>query len=149
MFFDLSTPRTRCLQIIVAVALDFRLVVITTFDLVSKFFESHCQLGTVHRRRVLLRSVKLLWLQGASLAVLGLRDIEKDDVRMQLRRVITIHRPRAVVLEFGGGPLARSLGRKIAAEPCLHISLQFAQCRSYAFPMSSSNSVVASYQCRQ
>src|ERR1700676_1182889 len=149
MFFDLSTPRTRCLQIIVAVALDFRLVVITTFDLVSKFFESHCQLGPVHRRRVLLRSVKLLWLQGASLAGLGLRDIEKDDVRMQLRRGVTVHRPRAVVLEFAGDPLAGSLGWQIAAEPCLHVFLQFAQGHSNTFPMSFSNSVVASYQCRQ
>jgi hypothetical protein len=85
-----------------------------------------------------------LWLQGASLAVLGLRDIEKDDARMQLRRGITIQRPRAVVLELGGDPLARSLGRKIAAEACLHISLQFAQCHSNAFAMSFSNSVVAS-----
>src|SRR5690242_261773 len=104
MLFDLSTPRTRRLQIIVAVTLDFRLVVLTTFDLVPKFFESYCQLRTVHSRRVLLRSVKLLWLQGASLAVLGLRDIEKDDVRVQLRSGITIHGPRAVVLEFGGDP---------------------------------------------
>src|SRR6266478_1045089 len=38
MFLDLLAARTRCLQILFAVAFDFRLAALTAFDFVAKFF---------------------------------------------------------------------------------------------------------------
>ena len=57
---DLLPPRTRCLQILPRVALDLRLAVRAALDFVAEPLQLRRKLRTVHRRRVLLRLVKLL-----------------------------------------------------------------------------------------
>src|SRR2546430_4823736 len=68
-------------------------------------------------------------------AVFSLREIEEDDMRMQLRCGITVYRPGAVVLEFCGYPFAGCFCGKIPADTRLDIPLQFIECNANAFSM--------------
>ncbi len=57
MFLDLLAARTRRLQILFAVAFDFRLAALTALDLIAKFFQPMGQFRAIHSRRILLRLV--------------------------------------------------------------------------------------------
>ena len=62
MFLDLPAARTRRLQILFAVAFDFRLAALAALDLIAKFFQPMGQLRAIHRCRILLRLVEFPWL---------------------------------------------------------------------------------------
>src|SRR6266436_3655012 len=70
MFFNLPAARTRCFQILFAIALDFRLAALAALDFIAKLFEPGSQLRAINRSGVLLRSVKLLRLERVCFSVL-------------------------------------------------------------------------------
>ena len=75
----------------------------------------------------MLRAIKFLRLKWPGLSIGRFCQIEKDDVRVKLRRCITVYRAGAVMLEFCRDPLARCLRWEISSEPGLDISLHFVQ----------------------
>ena len=83
----------------------------------------------------MLRFVEFTRLQGIGFAVFGLRKIEENDMRMQLRCRVTVYRPGAVVLEFRRHPFAGCFCGKIPADARLDIPLQFIECNANAFSM--------------
>src|SRR5437879_12951655 len=111
MFLNLLPTRTRRLQILFAVAFDFRLAALAALGLIAKFLQPMGQLRAVHRRRVPLGLVEFPWLQGIGLAVLCLGEIEKDDVRVQLWCRVAVDRPCTIVLE-----LRRSEERRVGKD---------------------------------
>ena len=127
-------------------ALDLRLPVRAAFDLVTKLLQPRRQFRAIHRRRVLLRSVKFLRLQRPRLTLSRLSHIEDHRVRVQLRRCITVNRSAAVVLELGDGPHASGLRRDIAAHARLRVLLHLIKCRAHALSMRVSHAVVAANQ---
>src|SRR6267378_6348198 len=82
-------------------------------------------------------------------AAFGLREIEEDDMRMQLRRGITVDRPGAVVLEFRGYPFAGCFCGKIPADARLDIPLQFIECNANAFSMCLPYSFISAHKGSQ
>src|SRR3989442_15772357 len=127
MILDLLATRTRCLDVLVAVPRDFRLAAFAAFDLVAQAGEPRRELRPVHCRRILLRLVQFPRLQRADLCLDRVRQIEDNDVRMQLRRSVSVDWPRAVVLELGSNPHPGRLSRTIAAETRLDVALQLVE----------------------
>src|SRR5437879_6541111 len=82
-------------------------------------------------------------------AVFGLRKIEEDDMRVQLRCGITVDRPGAVVLEFRCYPFARCFCGKIPADARLDIPLQFVECNANAFSMCLPYSFISAHKGSQ
>jgi hypothetical protein len=82
--FDLLTAWAGCLEVLARVAANLGLAAATALDLVTKRGQSRRQLGSVHRRRVLLRPIQLPRLQRAHRAVSRFRQIEDDGMRMEL-----------------------------------------------------------------
>src|SRR5438552_16335352 len=82
-------------------------------------------------------------------AVFGLRKIEEDDMRVQLRCGITVDRPGAVVLEFRSYPFARCFCGKIPADARLDIPLQFIECNANAFSMCLPYSFISAHKGSQ
>ena len=66
-------------------------------------------------------------LQGPHLSVLALGHIEDDDVRVELRRGVAVHRTGGVMLELGRDKLPGRLGGMIAADAGLRVPLQLIQ----------------------
>src|SRR6266478_5586069 len=82
-------------------------------------------------------------------AVFGLRKIEENNMRMQLRCSITVDRPGAIVLEFCGHPFAGCFCGKIPADARLDITLQFIECNSNAFSMCLPYSFICAHKGSQ
>src|SRR5215472_14860574 len=97
VLLDLLSPRTRCLQILPRVALDLRLSMVATLDLIPERPQPRGQFRAVHRSRVLLRLVEFLRLHRPRMTVCRFGHIEDNRVRMQLRRGIAIDGSAAVV----------------------------------------------------
>src|SRR5436190_23994789 len=102
---DLLATGTRRLQILRRLSADFGLSARASLDLVPERAKPQRQLRPVDRRHVLLSSIELSGLQGTRVIGPSLGEVEDDDVRVQLRRGVAAHRPRAVVFEPGGDPL--------------------------------------------
>src|SRR5271157_887577 len=128
MLFDLFPPWTRSLKILAAVTLDFWLAALAVFDLVAQLLQTVCKFRAIHSGGVLLRAIEFLRLQRARFTIFCLGQVEDDDMRVKLRRCITVYWPRAVVLKSRGDAVARCLWRKIPSKPGLDIALQFIQC---------------------
>lgn len=77
--------------------------------------------------RVALALVELAGLKGARVALLGLRDVEDDDVRVELRRGVAVHGSGAVMFEPGRDPLTGRLGGMIGADAGLDVALELVQ----------------------
>jgi len=107
-----------------------------------------CEFGAIHSGGVLLRAVKFLRLQRARFTILCIGQVEDDDMRVKLRGCITVYRPRAVVLEFRGNPLARCLRREIPSKPGLDISLQFVQSNSNTSSMGFLHPFISTHERR-
>src|SRR6266481_3295868 len=103
---DLAATRTRCLNVFGGIAFDFGLAAGSPLNFVSQGFQPQGQLGTIYSCRVLLGAIQLPGLERAGLSIPTLGYIEKDNMGVQLRRGITIHRAAAVMLKFGGCPFA-------------------------------------------
>src|SRR5260370_35943294 len=93
-----------------------------------------------------LGKVKFWRLQGASLAVLALGQIEKDNMRVKLWGGVAVHWPAAVMFKLGGNPVARSFRWMIAADAGLNESLQLVQRHSNSFPLGLAYRLIAADQ---
>jgi hypothetical protein len=71
----------------------------------------------------MLRPVQLARLERANGAVNRLRQIEEDDVRVELRRRVAVYRPGTVVFKESGNGIAGCFRTPVPAEPCLHVRL--------------------------
>src|SRR5664280_1080594 len=78
-----------------------------------------------------------------------LRDVEDDGVSVELWSRVAVNRAAGIVLELGDNPFAGSLGRKTAAETCLHKALHLVERDLYALAMCDLNSFIASGQSRE
>jgi len=143
VILHLLPSRTRSLQILPRIALDLRLAVLAALQLVAKLFEARGQLRAIDRRAVVLRSVQLMRLHGAGLAILALGHIEDHRMRVELRRGIAIDGPRRVVLEGRGGELPRRLRSMDVANPRLRVVLDLAQGHVHALPVRLPHSLIA------
>src|SRR5260370_32367159 len=130
---DLFAARTGCIQVFLRVALDFRLAMLSSLDLIANPLQPRGKLGTIHAGRILLRLEKTSLLKSARLAVLALGHIENDGMSVKLRRSIAIHRAGSVMLEGGGDKLGCRLWRVDIADARLRIPLQFAKCYADTF----------------
>src|SRR5271163_5160755 len=91
VFFDLHAARAGCFQILLSVAPDLRLAMLTTLDLITQALQSHRKLGAVHGGRILLRLEEAALLQCACLPTVSLGHIEDDGVRVKLGRSIAVY----------------------------------------------------------
>ena len=146
VFFDLLTTWTRCFQILLRISLDFRLAMLTAFNLVTKTLQPHRKLGSIYAGRILLRLEKTALLKSARLAIVPLGHIENDRVSMKLRRGIAIHRTSGVMLEGRGDELARRLRRMDVADARLGIPLQFIQRYANTFAVRLTYTIIATHK---
>jgi len=99
----------------------------------------------IYRRCVLLASIELPGLQRARLASGIRRDVEHQDMSMELRcGVIVLRRSRAVVLEERRNPATGGLRRVVATDSCLREAFELIKTGSNAGAMRVVNSQVAS-----
>ena len=74
------------------------------------------------------------------------RHIEDDDVRMELRSRIAIHRPGGVVFELGGDPFARRLRRPDSRHARLNILFESIKGRTDGTAMRHPNAIILARQ---
>jgi hypothetical protein len=143
VLLNLLAARTGRVEVRVGVARDLKLSKGATLNLVAERVEPGGKLGPVDGRRVPLGPVELSWLKGAGVARLRFGHVKDDDVGVELRRGVALHRTGAVVLEPSGDPLAGGLGRMIAADAGLNVALKIIERRRDAFLMRLADAVVA------
>ena len=97
---NLLAARTRCVEILLRVALDLRRAAAASGDLVTELAKPVGQLGLIDGGGELLRREQALRLNGAGLAVVALGHVEDDRVGVQLRRNVTIHGAGGIMLEL-------------------------------------------------
>ncbi len=83
----------------------------------------------------MLRLKETALLQGASLSILTLCDVEDHSMGMELGSCISINRPCGVMLEGCCGKLASRVRRMNIADACLRIPLQLMQRNANTFTM--------------
>ena len=145
LVLNLLPARTRGVHVVLRVAADLRLAAGAAIDLVAQRLEPDGQLRPVHRRHIRLALVEFARLQRTDVAVLRARDVEDDDVGVELGRRVTVDGSGAVVLELRRDPLARRLGRMIA-EARLHVSLEFVERDTDALAVCVSHPRIAAHQ---
>ena len=146
---DLLTTGTRRLEVRGGVPPNLGLTARAALDLVPEGREAHRQFGAVHGREVLLRLVEFVRLERPGLTRVPFRDVEDDDVRVELRRGVPVHRARAVMLEGRRHPAAGRLGGLVAADARLHIPLTFFERGGDAGAVGLAHPVVAADECRE
>ena len=131
---NLLAARTRCVEILLRVALDLRRAAAASGDFVAERAKPVGQLGLIDGGGELLRREETLRLNGARLAVVALGHIEDDGVGVKLRRNVTIDRAGGVMLELRRNELACRLrldGCRRCAPAC---SVRAAQVRPARCP---------------
>jgi hypothetical protein len=83
-------------------------------------------------------------LQCPHLPILAFRHVEDDDVRVELRRGVTVYGTGGVMLELCPYKLPGRLGGIVAADASLRVSLQFIQCDIDGLAVGFTNPVIAS-----
>ena len=73
----------------------------------------------------------------------------EDHVRVKLRGCITVHGPRAIVLEFCGDPISSCLRWEISSKPRLDIALHLVQRDSKTGSMGLLHAFIATHKRRQ
>ena len=149
VFTDLLAAGTRCVKVLLRVALDLRRAASSRGDLVAELAQPVGQLRLINGRGELLRSEETLRLQGAVFPRLALRDIEDDGVGMELRSGVAVHGPGGVMLEFGGNEFGRGLRRMVPANPGHRVVLQVFKGDPDALAVRRANAVVTADQCGQ
>ena len=149
-FFQLSrnlrTARTRRLQVLLRVALDLRLAMLPALNLVSQSLQPGGKFRPVNRRRKRLRLEEAALLQRMRVAVLTLGYVEDNDVRVKLRRGITIDRTGGIVLEGRRNELARLLRLPDVAHPRLGVPLKLVESDLNTLPVGFTHTLVAAHQ---
>src|SRR5664279_2492616 len=133
---DLLSARTRRVEILLCIALDLRLPMLTTFNRITEIVQTDGQLGTVDACHVLLRLEKTSLLQGSCLFTLSFGHVENYSVGMQLGRSIAIHGTSRVMFERSSDKSAGSLGSMNITDSRLRVALEFRQSNANALPMS-------------
>src|SRR5437868_7902887 len=105
----------------------------------------------IDRGRILLRSIKLKWLNRSNLILFRLGHVHDYDMSVELRRGISVFMiwPRRRVLELCGDHLAGSDRWFIPAASGLYVSLKHFQGFLYAFSVSDSYSFVVANKGRK
>src|SRR5580658_6024135 len=111
----LLATRTRCVKILLGVALDLRRAASTSGDFIAKLSQPVGQLRLIDGRGKLLRSEEALRLKGAVLAVLALGDVEDDRVGVELWSGVALHGPGGVMLELRRYEFSRGFRRMVPA----------------------------------
>src|SRR6266568_9503672 len=124
---DLLAARTRCVEVLLGVALNLGRSASASGDLVAKLSKPVGQLRLVHGGRELLGGKQTLWLQCAILAAFPFSHVEDDGVRVELWRDVAIHGPGGVVFELRGNELRCRLRCVIASDPRLCVMLKLLQ----------------------
>src|SRR5665213_1508565 len=146
MLFDLFTAWTRCVEVLLCVALDLRLTMLAAFDLVAQAMQPYGKLGAVHAGCKLLGLEQAAFLERACLAVLAFGDIEDDGMGVKLRRSITVHRTGGVMFEGGRDELAGRLRCVDVADTRLRVTLQFSKSDADTLTVRFPDTVIASYK---
>src|ERR1700732_742628 len=110
MRLNLLTTGTGGVEVGLGVPSDFGLTAFPSINLVAQRRQPGRELGAVDGSGVLLRLVELPRLHGPDVAVGRFREVEEDDVGVQLRGGVAIDRPRAVMVEPRRRPAPGRLG---------------------------------------
>lgn len=120
-----------------------------TLQLVTQTLQPRSQLRSVDAGGVVLRREDLVRLEGACLPVLPFSDVEDHGMSMELRRRVTVHRPRGIVLEGRGDEFPGRLRGMDVADPRLGVLLQILQSLADAFAVRFPHPVVAAHKSRE
>jgi len=143
---DLFPARARCVEIFLAVALNLRLTMFAAFDLITQPVQPQGEFRTIDGCHVLLRLEKTALLKRARLAVLTLRHVEDDRVRVKLGCCVAIHGASSIVLEGRGDEFSGCLRRMDVADAGLGIPLQFSECDADTFAVRVADAVIATHK---
>src|SRR5208283_2110513 len=149
VFTNLLAPGAGCVEIFLCVSLDLRSPAPPCRNFVTKLSEAVSQLGLINRRGKLLGTEEALRLDCARLAIVALRDIENDCMRMQLWRDIPIDRTGCIVLKLGDDKFAGGLGRMIAADAGLRVVFELVEGNADALPVRFADTLIAADQRRE
>ena len=149
MVLDLLPALARGLEVLRRVPADLGLPALASLDVVAELLQTQGQFRSVDRRGVLLGLIEFPGLERARVALGRLRDVEDHHMRVQLRRGIAIHRPRAVMLEAGRDPLAGGFGRMVAADSGLDVVLQLLKGDRHTRAVRLTDALVPADQGRQ
>ncbi len=149
VFFDLHTTRTRCLQILLRISLDLRLPMLAAFELIAEALQPHRKLGSVYRRRILLRLEQAALLQRARLPILPFGHIEDHSVSVKLRCSIAVYGTRGVMFEGSGDELTGGLRRMDVTNASLCVPFQLLQCHANTLAMRFAHAIIATHKGRK
>src|SRR5581483_10721365 len=143
---DFTAARTAGFDVFLRVAPDLRLSAGSLLHFIAQRFQAQGQFRAIDGRRVLLRAVKPLRLQRARLSVFSFRDVEEHHMRVELRRGVAVHGPRAVMLEPGCDPFAGCLWWMVPADPRLHVFFEFVQRNVHALTVRRAHVFISTNQ---
>src|ERR1022692_3317720 len=143
VFTDLLAAGTRCVEILLRVALDLRRTAPPCRNFVTELAQPVRQLGLIDGSGKLLRSEEALRLNRAMLAIAALGNVENNRVCVQLWGDIAIDRAGCIVLKLGGDKLARGLRRMIAADAGLRVVFELVKGNVDAVPVRFADTLIA------
>jgi hypothetical protein len=141
---DLFPTWARRVKILLAVALNLRLTMFAAFKLITQPVQPQGEFRTIDGCHVVLRLEKAALLKRARLAVLTLRHVEDNRVRVKLGRSVAIHWAGCIVLEGRSNELAGRLRRMHVADAGLGIPFQFSESHANTFAVRITDTIIAS-----
>jgi hypothetical protein len=146
---DLILALARSVKILLRISLDLRCAASARRNLVAQLAQPKGQLRLIDGSGELLRLEESAFLERPRGSIGTFSDIEDDGVGVKLRSSIALDGTRCVVLEFCDNELAGKLGRPIATEPRLRVSLQFAESGRDRHAVSLADPSVAAHKSCQ
>ena len=143
VIMNLLAAGTRCVQVVLRVALDLRCSAAPRRDFVTEMAQSVGQFGLVDGSGELLRGEEAVRLNSARLAALSLGDVKNYRVSVQLRRNVTVDRTCGIVLERRSNEFARGFGRIIAADASLCVALELVKGNADTLPVGFADTLIA------
>jgi hypothetical protein len=126
----LLTARTRSIEVLLRISLDFWRAAATWLDHVAQLPQPVGELRLIDHGRELLTSEEPTFLEGARCAVFAFGEIEHDRMGVELGCSVAINRTGGVVFELGRDKAPGCLRGVIAADPRLRVALQFGERRN-------------------
>src|SRR5271167_3575030 len=121
---DLPAAGTGGIEIFLRIAFDLRRTASAPFKLISEPCQPIGQFRLIDSSGKLLRGKEASRLERPCRPVLQFRHIEDHSVSMQLRCGVAFDGPSRVVFERGDDELTSGLGRMVAADASLGITLE-------------------------
>jgi hypothetical protein len=146
---DLLAAETGGIKVLLRIAFDLRRAALAGLNLVTETAELVGEMGLIDSGREVLRLEKAALLKRPHLSILPLGHVEDDDVRVELRRGIAVHRASRVMLKLCGDKLPRLLGGAIPADTGLRVPLQLIQRDLHGLTVRLSHPVIAADKRRQ